>query len=74
MRKINLPAAVSIPTVIIIILLSSMIAVTLGIIFRNLYHDWKRPPITIKFSVKNEVGKLAKALEVFKVRILVIAT
>ena len=72
MRKINLPAAVSIPTVIIIIL-SSMIAVTLGIIFRNLYHDWKRPPITIKFSVKNEVGKLAKALEVFKVRNLVTA-
>ena len=66
MNDINLPVAVSIPIIVMSIVI--VIAVTLGIVLRNAYHDLSRPPITFKFSVENNIGKLADCLEVFKVR------
>ena len=62
----NLPAAVVVPLIIII---GMAVGVFATVLTWNVHKLKTRLPVIIKFSVKNEPGSLASALEVFEVRV-----
>ena len=61
----NLPAAVTIPLLIIVGMIAGAAA---SVLSWNLYKLKTRLPVIIKFSVTNEPGSLANVLKVFEVR------